>query len=322
MTLSPTLARALETLGRRQGATLFMTLMAAWSALLHRYTGQEDVAVGTPIANRTRVETETLLGFFVNTLVFRADVSGEPTFEDLLERVRETAIAAHAHQDVPFEKLVEVLQPERDLSRTPMFQVMFAVHASPLAPPTFGGLQIAPLRAAEGTAKFDLTVDVWERGEGLVVAFDYNLDLFEPATVARMAEHFRRLLEAIVLHPTERVARLEFLSAEERNELLVTWNDTRREYPRGLRLSDLVEAQVRARPQAPGARRRDDRARGSRGRRRRARRARSQRCPRDEPRVRPLHLGVHRDAERRDDRASLDLQSAPMAAGPIPPGAQ
>jgi len=218
--LAPYLSAAIDTLARRQRTTRFMTLLAAFQTLLHRYSTQDDIVVGTPIAGRSRLETESLIGLFVNTLVLRADLSGDPDFNELLRRVRDTAFAAYAHQDVPFEKLVEQLQPERDLSRTPLFQVGFVLQNDPLQSLEVPGLKLDQIPVDTGTAKFDLLLAMVEEADGLRGSVEYNTDLFDHATVARMASHFQNLLGSIVAEPEQRVSELPMLSAEEREELI------------------------------------------------------------------------------------------------------
>jgi aspartate racemase len=179
---------ALKALSQQEGVTLFMTLLAVFQILLYRYTGQEDVIVGSPIANRNRVEVEGLIGFFVNTLVLRTELSGDPSFRELLGRVREVALGAYAHQDLPFEKLVEELQVERDLSRNPLFQVMFVLQNAPISALEFRGLSLTPLEVHNGTAKFDLTLELEESAEGIRGWFEYNTDLFDTLTITRMTK--------------------------------------------------------------------------------------------------------------------------------------
>ena len=237
------LSRALSLLARHEKVTSFMTLLAAFSVLLWRYSGQEDVLVGTPIAGRTRLETEELIGLFVNTLVMRTDLSGDPTFRELLGRVRETSLEAHAHQDLPFEKLVEELQPERSMSHTPIFQVLFSVQNAPRANWKLAGLEATSVRLDRGTARFDLSLDVSERPEGLSCSFLYNADLFDAATIEHLAGHWRRLLESAVAAPDARVSRLSLLDANEEQRLLTGWNATDRALPDRC-VHALVEAQV------------------------------------------------------------------------------
>jgi amino acid adenylation domain-containing protein len=207
-------------LGRQEGATTFMTLLAAFQVLLYRYSGQDDFAVGTPIAGRTRSELEGLIGFFVNTLVLRADLAGEPSFRDLLRRVRQRALGAYAHQDLPFEQLVGVLHPHRDPGRTPLFQVMFVLQNAPLPPLKSPELELTPLDAEGGTAKFDLTLTVEETEPGLVAKLEYGADLFDPPTIDRMLGHLRTLLEAIVAHPEQTIDALPMMTEAERQQML------------------------------------------------------------------------------------------------------
>ncbi|MEO6196445.1 MAG: non-ribosomal peptide synthase/polyketide synthase [Thermoanaerobaculia bacterium] len=219
------LAGTLRALGRREGATLFMTLLAAFQALLGRYSG-EDVAVGTPVAGRNHLEIEELIGLFVNTLVLRVSLAGDPTFLEVVARVRETVLEAHEHQELPFDKLVEELQPERSLSHAPLFQVMFVLQ--PAAPePGLPGLSTRPLLEGNGieTARFDLVLALTERAHGLLGLFDYSLDLFEPVTVARVAGHLANLLAGVAANPRCRFSELPLLSAGERRQIL-EWNDT------------------------------------------------------------------------------------------------
>ncbi|MCA1683762.1 MAG: condensation domain-containing protein, partial [Actinobacteria bacterium] len=209
-TLPPALAQGVAALARQAGATPFMALLAGWAALLHRYGGQSEVVVGTPIAGRTRVEIEPLIGFFANTLVLRTDVGGNPTTRELLGRVREVCLGAYAHQDLPFERLVEELAPEREPSRNPLFQVMFSLEPRRKWP-ELPGLRLRPLPVPTATAKFDLTLALAEAPEGLRGVAEYSTDLFDPPTVARLVGHYRRLLEAMVADPDRPVAYLDFL---------------------------------------------------------------------------------------------------------------
>jgi non-ribosomal peptide synthetase component F len=192
------LARGLRELGTREGATLFMTLLATFQALLGRYAGQDDFAVGSPVAGRGRAELEGLIGFFVNALVMRADLSGDPTFRELLGRVRETALGAFAHQDVPFAKLVEALRPPRDASRHPLFQVLFVLQNAPTAPPPGLGGRAELLWLDLGVARHDLTLDLVDEGEGLHGRWEFNTDLFDETAVRRMHDHWLTLLKGVV----------------------------------------------------------------------------------------------------------------------------
>ncbi len=244
------LTQKLQTLSQKSGATLFMTLLAAFATLLGRYSNQEDILVGSPIANRNRRETESLIGFFVNSLVLRADLQGNPTFQQLLSRVRQVAIDAYAHQDLPFEQLVEALQPERSLSYSPLFQVMFVLHNTPMGKLELPGLTLTPLKNQSATAKFDLTLVIEETEEGLNGEWEYNTDLFDAATIARMAGHFQNLLQEIVANPKQRISEFCFLEEVERQQLLVDWNHTQTEYPLWQCIHQMFEAQTGKTPNA------------------------------------------------------------------------
>src|SRR5207302_4371328 len=195
------LSNSLKHLSQREGATLFMTLLAAFQALLYRYTKQEDIVVGSPVAGRSMLETENLIGAFVNTLVFRGDAAGNPSFREFLARVRETVLGAFSHQDLPFEKLVEELNPERKIDRSPLFQVMFAMQNAPEPNLSVVGLKLTPLKLQNASSKFDLSLDVEAEKDELSVSLEYNRDLFAPETIERMLEHFQNLLAAIVADP-------------------------------------------------------------------------------------------------------------------------
>ncbi len=214
------LTARLEALSRREGATLFMTLLAAFNVLLGRYSGQQDVVVGSSIAGRTRAEVEDLIGLFVNALALRVDLTGDPSFTELLKRVKEVALAAYAHQDVPFEKLVAELRPERDLSRTPFFQVLFELHTEPPAQLRLPGVSLTPLNADTGTAKFDLSLELTRTVEGLTGIIEYSTELFSQAAMERFARHLHRLLEAFAAAPQQRISAAPLLDAEERRLLL------------------------------------------------------------------------------------------------------
>src|SRR6185369_15267110 len=249
--LSKSTREQLKEFSRAEGVTLFMTLMAAFQLLLWRYSGREDIAVGTPVANRTRAETEDLIGFFVNTLVLRADMSGNPTFRELLQRVRGTALGAYAHQDIPFEKLVEELAPERNLSVTPLFQVMFALENAPLPEVEAHGLKMRPEALSGDTAKFDLALGIVETPDGLIAYWQYRSELFETATVERMAANFQMLLEGIVGSADARIADLPLLTASERQQLLVEWNETPRPLDSTPLVHELFAQQAIQRANAP-----------------------------------------------------------------------
>ncbi|HYH47787.1 MAG TPA: condensation domain-containing protein, partial [Thermoanaerobaculia bacterium] len=245
------LRNRLAALARRRAATPFMVLLAAWNALLLRTTGQDDLVVGTPVAGRTRRETEDLIGFFVNTLPLRADLSGDPNFAAALARVRQGVLAAFAHQDLPFEKLVEALAPERDRSRSPIFQVMLAFQDSPFDALALPGLTAEPFASPLPVAKFDLTLTLEESGGLLAGGLEYCRDLFDRATVERLAGRLRVLLEAVATHPDRRLSELPDLTRAERQQLL-EWNAAATAYPDSdLLLHDLIGHQASRTPEAP-----------------------------------------------------------------------
>ncbi len=246
--LPAALLDGLKGLSRREGVTLFMTLLAAFQTLLHRYTGQGAIAVGTPIAGRRLLETENLVGFFVNTLVMRANLGGNLSFRELLAQVKETALGAYAHQDLPFEKLVEELRPDRDPSRNPFVQVVFQLKNVPRQPTEILGLEISEIELDAGPAKFDLSMETVERADGLLCSAEYDNDIFDESTIRRMLGHYRVLLEGVVSNPGQRLSELPLLTEEERHRLLVEWNDTKREYPRDRCIHELFEHQVDQRP--------------------------------------------------------------------------
>jgi amino acid adenylation domain-containing protein len=248
--LTRELAESLNELSRREGVTLFMTLLAAYQTMLARYTRQEDIVVGTPIANRTRTETEGLIGFFTNTLVMRTDLSGNPTFLELLARVRQVALSAYAHQDLPFEKLVEELNPFRDVSHSPLFQVLLVMQNMPREAPKLGDLTITGMTAPSGTAKFDLTLFVTETGGELSCWLEFNTDLFDQSTAVQMLRHFAVLLEGIVAAPDRRLSELPLLTQSERHQLLVEWNLTEAAVPETLTIQEMFERQVQRTPDA------------------------------------------------------------------------
>ncbi|MCP3105513.1 amino acid adenylation domain-containing protein, partial [Myxococcus sp. K15C18031901] len=216
------LAQRVGALARQEGVTPFMLLLAVWQALLGRYSGQQDISVGIPIAGRQQAEVEGLIGFFVNTLVARTQVEGEKSFKELLAQVKETTLGAYAHQDVPFERLVEELRPERDLGRTPLFQVFFALENTPVQQRERFALR--PIELQSGTAKFDLSLSLREGAEGLTGWLEYSTDLYEPQTVERLVGHYQRLLESAVAQPDTHLSRLQLLGEEERRQVLTTWN--------------------------------------------------------------------------------------------------
>jgi len=263
------LSEALETLSQREGVTLFMTMLAAFKTLLYHYAQQEDIVVGSPIANRNRSEIEALIGFFVNSLVLRTDLSGNPTFRELLNRVKEVALGAYAHQDLPFEKLVEELHPDRALNQNPLFQVAFALQNAPGNQLELPELTLSPQQLDVGTARFDLEFHLWERSpnssgsnqspsnklwvdssEGISGMVIYSADLFDEATITRLIGHFQTLLESIVTNPEQRIANLQYLSAQERYHLLVECNNTQADYPQDLCIHQLFEMQAARTPDA------------------------------------------------------------------------
>ncbi|MDF5727495.1 MAG: amino acid adenylation domain-containing protein, partial [Rhizonema sp. PD38] len=248
-TLSKDLTEALISLSQRSGVTLFMTLLAAFQTLLYHYTGQTDICVGTPYANRDRPEIEGLIGLLVNTLVFRTDISSNPSFEELLFRVREVALGAYAHQDLPFEKLVEQLQPARSLSYTPLCQVMLGLYP-PMSKIQMEGLTVSQVAVETATAKFDLSLDLENLASGLIGEWEYNTDLFDASTIARMTKHFQTLLEGIIANPQQKVSSLPLLTEPERHQLLSEWNNTTREYPTDKCIHQLFEEQVKRSPEA------------------------------------------------------------------------
>jgi amino acid adenylation domain-containing protein len=250
-TLSAELTEQLKQLSRQEGATLFMTLLAAFKALLFRYTGQEDVVVASPVAGRNRLEVEGLIGFFVNLLALRTDVSGDLSFRELLARVADVTLGALTHQDLPFERLVEELQPERSLGRNPLVQVMFALQNTPRAERRLSGLVLHQLRSDKGLAKFDLALGFREEGGTLVGVLRYNTELFDRAIVARLAEHYQTLVTAAAADPGQRLSALPILAEGERRQLLVDWNSTARDWGVPRAVHSLFEQQAARAPEAP-----------------------------------------------------------------------
>ena len=249
--LSPALLQRLQALGRTDGATLFMVLLGAFQVLLGKYAGTRDVVVGTPIAGRARGEVEGLIGFFVNTLVLRTDLGGDPSFRGLLRRVRETTLGAYQHQDVPFEKLVAELQPERSMSHAPLFQVMFSMQNAEAPVEAVAGLEIGGVAMDAETSKFDLTLSLAESAAGLRGSLAYATDLWEPATIRRMARHLERVLEQVAADPDLRLSSLELAGPDERRQVVDEWNRTERPYPREACIHTLFHAQVCRTPDAP-----------------------------------------------------------------------
>lgn len=246
--ISKSLSETVTRFSQQEGVTLFMTLLAAFQTLLYRYTSSEDIQVGSVIANRHYQEIENLIGFFVNTLVLRSDFSNSPTFRQLLKQVREVTLEAYAHQDLPFEKLVEELEPERDLSRHPLFQIGFALQNVPIPAIELSGLSINHRLEHNGTAKFDLFLELFETPDGISGWFEYSTDLFDAATISRIGEHFQTLIAGIVANPDEKVADLPLLTTKERHKLLVEWNQTQADYPEQSCIHQLFAAQVESEP--------------------------------------------------------------------------
>lgn len=250
LVLDADLTARLTMRAREEGATLFMILLAAYKTLLHRYTGSVDLLVGVPIANRPRVEVEALVGFFVNTLVMRTDLSGDPTFRELLGRVKETAVQAYANQDMPFDRLVEILQIPRHAGVTPVFQVSFALQDFPDVSLELPDIRATPWPVATHTAKFDLHLAVEKVGAEWVATAEYRTDLFDADRVERMLGHWRVILESIAHDPGQTLTNIPLLTEHERHQLLVDWNRTGREYPKDKCLQQLFEEQVQRSPDA------------------------------------------------------------------------
>jgi amino acid adenylation domain-containing protein/FkbM family methyltransferase len=250
MPFTEELTTGLQQLSRQHGVTTFMTLLATFQTLLHRYTGLDDITVGTPVANRTRTETESLIGFFANTLVLRGDASGDPSFDELLTRVRTLTLEAHAHQDVPFELLVEELQPERDLDRTPLFQIMLVMQNTPPPVIDLPGVRVEQLELETTAPKFDLVLFLKESAGSLSASWEYNPARFDAETIKGLASHFETLLESAIADPSQRISQLKMLRDDERQLVVSEWNDTEVQYPRASGLHQLFEAQVARTPKA------------------------------------------------------------------------
>ncbi|WRZ77126.1 amino acid adenylation domain-containing protein [Streptomyces sp. NBC_01237] len=245
------LTAGLRAVAADTGTSLYMVLLTAFNILLGTYARRDDIAIGTPIAGRNRAEIEGLIGFFVNTLVIRADLRANPTFKDLLAQIKDTTLAAYDHQDLPFERLVEELAPERDLSRTPLFQVMFILQNASDETWQFTDLDTELRAPNETTATFDLVMSLQESGDGLCAQLMYSTDLFEAPTMKRLAGHFENLLTSVVADPTASLNDLDMLSDTEKHQLIVEWNDTAADFPRDRCIHELVEAQAAQRPDAP-----------------------------------------------------------------------
>ncbi|WP_268746751.1 non-ribosomal peptide synthetase [Pseudomonas chlororaphis] len=249
-TLDKALSRQIDALSQRLGATPFMTLLALFNLLLNRYSGQHDIVVGTPIANRTRAEVEPLIGLFVNTLALRTRLEGNPTFSELLEQVRNTTLGAYAHQDLPFEKVVEALDIPRDMSRSPLFQVLFVLQNTVSLDLALPQVRIAAFDIDASTAKFDLSLELTPSEHGYQMRWEYNRDLFDAATIERMASHFETLASAVALDAGQKVASLDLLSPVEKQRMLEQWNATAVNFPPVAALHHLFEQQVAKTPDA------------------------------------------------------------------------
>ena len=249
-TIPKAIAEEIAQLSQREKTTLFMTLLAAFKTLLYRYTGQEDILVGSPIANRNRREIEEVIGLFANTLVFRTNLSSNPTFKELLGRVREVALGAYNHQDLPFEKLVEILQPERDLSHNPLFQVLFSLRNVRTPQIKLPGVRLSSLEIEQKTARLDLALDLEEGLEGINGTLEYSQDLFDASTARRIAGHFLTLLESVAANPEQRISNLPILTKPEQQQLLFEWNNTQSNFPQDKCIHELFEAQEELTPDA------------------------------------------------------------------------
>ncbi|MEW6737531.1 MAG: amino acid adenylation domain-containing protein, partial [Acidobacteriota bacterium] len=248
--LEAELSAQLQALSRQQRATLFMILLTAWKVLLARYSGQDDIVVGSFIANRNHIETEGMIGFFVNNIALRSDLSGNPNSRELLSQIREVTLNAYLHQDIPFEMILEAVQPERDISRTQLFQVMFVLQNTPQATMKFPGVSLSAIEIRNSRANFDLTLWMQEDEEGIAGSLEFNSDLFEITTIKRMVGHLTTLLKSIVANPDERIAQLSILTESERFQLLIQWNSSDLAYLNDICVHELFEAQVRHQPDA------------------------------------------------------------------------
>ncbi len=247
--LPPSLRRGLEALSAREGVTPFMAWLAAFQVLLGRYSGQTDIAVGAPVANRRRKELEGLIGLFVNTLVLRTDLSGDPSFRTLLGRVREVALGAYSNQDIPFDRVVEAINPTRALSHGPLFEVLFSLQEAPASALSLRGLELQPLEVEGGSTKAALSLTLETQGEGMSAALQYSAELFDASTIERMLRHWVRLIEAIIAEPERPISRLPLLADAERRRLLEEWSGSREDWPEGT-LHQFVEAHAARRPGA------------------------------------------------------------------------
>lgn len=250
LNLPKDLTNALKSLSQQSGVTLLTTMLAAFNILLYRYTAQEDIIVGSPIPNRNQHQVKGLIGLFANNLVMRTNLSGNPSFRELLGRVQEVVLSAYSHQDLPFEKLVEELQTKQDFSRSPLFQVTFALQSQQVSALEFPGLSLNAIEVESKTAKFDLTLEAQESSEGINGWFEYNADLFDADTISRMIGNWQVLLEGVVAQPNQQISHLPILTEAEKHQLLVEWNDIEADYPKNVCLHQLVERQVEKTPDA------------------------------------------------------------------------
>ena len=241
----------LKVLSRENGVTLFVTLLTAFKTLLYRYTAQTDVLVGSPMLNRGLSEVENLIGSFLNTLpLLRTNYADNPSFHDVLRRVRKTCRDAFEHQEFPFERMVEELRPQRDLGRNPIFQVMFSFQNTLTPELKLAGLRSEAIEVDSGMTKFDLTLSLVDKENEIGGHVEYSTDLFNRETIERMVGHFQTLLESIVINPAQSIATLPILTGAERRQILIEWNDTAAEYPKDKCIHHLFEAQVERSPQA------------------------------------------------------------------------
>lgn len=249
--LDPALSRKLEQVARQQNATLHMTLLAAFALLLARYSGTKEVVIGTPVANRNQPELESVIGFFVNTLALRFDLQGNPTFVELLQRVRQVTLDGYAHQEAPFERVVQLLQPERTLSHTPLFQVIFNLMNLPNSHFSLPGLTLSPLEGNSKSAKFDLALSIGQGEAGVQGDLEYNSELFDHQTIERMARHWQQILKLVAKEPNRPVAGIPLLEANELSQLLAQCRGAERPLPAILTIHNLFERQAATTPNAP-----------------------------------------------------------------------
>jgi non-ribosomal peptide synthetase component F len=249
-TIDEALTRRIKQMCAGERVTLYMALLAAFQALLKRYTGTDDILVGTPVAGRNDPDLAELIGCFVNTLVMRGDLSGNPSFRELLQRTRAEALEAFAHQDLPFDHLLAKLKCERTRNHTPLFQIMCILQNAPKQVMRLPGLSIEEVELDSGLAKFDLTLEIVEQNGGLYCQFEYSSDLFERSTIQRMALHFQNLMSSAVEDPAAPISKFSMLSASKRKQIIFDWNGTAAEYSKDVTLSRAFEDQVRRTPEA------------------------------------------------------------------------